>query len=346
LASVVSGAPSKGLPVDADVLPLVDSERSGGLAGLSLANLKAAISAAFVTLSGKQVVADKTFVAPRVSGSASSPASITVDGSDPNIGLELQGKGTGVLTYMGHPVLTEAVVHSAGSKVPVDLDEFLLLDSAAGFLPKKLSWANLKAAILAWFGPVTATLSNKTLTAPKIGAIADVNGVTVADFLTRANAENNIQLRASEKGQSPVMIATGKTDADVGFQFAPRGAGAIEVWAPPGQASIKFEAMGGAGNVSLNLISKGSSAVEANGQPVVTTTNTVSMSNKTLVSPTLTSPMLNGAVRINGAVPLAVVPVPSTATSPGDPGMVGLSATHLFLCVAPNTWVRAPFATW
>ena len=165
LASVVSGAPSKGLPVDADVLPLVDSERSGGLAGLSLANLKAAISAAFVTLSGKQVVADKTFVAPRVSGSASSPASITVDGSDPNIGLELQGKGTGVLTYMGHPVLTEAVVHSAGSKVPVDLDEFLLLDSAAGFLPKKLSWANLKAALLAWFGPVTATLSNKDLTA-------------------------------------------------------------------------------------------------------------------------------------------------------------------------------------
>jgi hypothetical protein len=242
------------------------------------------------------------------------------------------------------------VTHAAVAKsVPVDADEFPVLDSVstpAAFSLRKLSWANLKAAVGAWYDTATRTLTNKTLTAPKIGAIADVNGVTVADFLTRANAENNIQLRASEKGQSPGLIATGKTDANIGFQFAPRGTGAVEVWAPPGQRSIKFEAMGGSPNVALNLITKGGSSVEANGIPVVTTTAAQSLSNKTLVSPTLTSPALNGAVRINGAIPLAVVPVPTTATSTGDAGMVGLSATHLFLCIAPNTWVRAPFATW
>ena len=166
LAALVSGAPVKGLPVDADVLPLLDSAASGGLARLSLAGLRAALSSAFVTLSGRQTVADKTFVAPRVSGSATVPASIVVDGSDANIGLDLRGKGTGQLTYMGAAVVTDAVVHGSPVKsAPVDADELALLDSAESCKVTRFSWASLTAAILAWFGPVKATLSNKNLSA-------------------------------------------------------------------------------------------------------------------------------------------------------------------------------------
>jgi hypothetical protein len=34
------------------------------------------------------------------------------------------------------------------------------------------------------------------------------------------------------------------------------------------------------------------------------------------------------------------VPVPATATSPGAPNQVALSATHLYLCIATDTWRR------
>lgn len=39
------------------------------------------------------------------------------------------------------------------------------------------------------------------------------------------------------------------------------------------------------------------------------------------------------------------VAVPTTATSPGTPGQVAYDATHIYVCVATNTWVRATLAT-
>lgn len=38
-------------------------------------------------------------------------------------------------------------------------------------------------------------------------------------------------------------------------------------------------------------------------------------------------------------------PVPATAASAGTPGMVAYDATHLYVCVAANTWVRVTLAT-
>lgn len=39
------------------------------------------------------------------------------------------------------------------------------------------------------------------------------------------------------------------------------------------------------------------------------------------------------------------VTAPATATSAGTPNQVAFDATHLYLCIAPNTWVRATLAT-
>ena len=70
--------------------------------------------------------------------------------------------GAGALTASG----LGSLVHSAGPVTTVvDADEFAVADSADSFKAKRFSWANLKAAILAWFGPATATLSNKNLSA-------------------------------------------------------------------------------------------------------------------------------------------------------------------------------------
>jgi hypothetical protein len=52
--------------------------------------------------------------------------------------------------------ITEEDIHAADSKTPpVDADEIPLLDSAETFSLKKLTWANLKAAILGLFSPTT-----------------------------------------------------------------------------------------------------------------------------------------------------------------------------------------------
>lgn len=38
-------------------------------------------------------------------------------------------------------------------------------------------------------------------------------------------------------------------------------------------------------------------------------------------------------------------PVPATAASTGTAGMIAYSSTHLYICVATNTWVRVALAT-
>lgn len=40
------------------------------------------------------------------------------------------------------------------------------------------------------------------------------------------------------------------------------------------------------------------------------------------------------------------VAVPITASSPGMPGTIAVDATHIYACVALNTWVRTELATW
>ncbi len=40
-----------------------------------------------------------------------------------------------------------------------------------------------------------------------------------------------------------------------------------------------------------------------------------------------------------------VVAAPATATSTGKAGQIAFDATHLYVCIATNTWIRATFAT-
>lgn len=42
---------------------------------------------------------------------------------------------------------------------------------------------------------------------------------------------------------------------------------------------------------------------------------------------------------------VSFVPVPATATSPGSPGEMAFDATHLYVAVGTNVWVRATLAT-
>jgi hypothetical protein len=40
-----------------------------------------------------------------------------------------------------------------------------------------------------------------------------------------------------------------------------------------------------------------------------------------------------------------VVPVPATASSPGTVGDIAFDSSHLYICIATDTWMRAAIAT-
>lgn len=43
---------------------------------------------------------------------------------------------------------------------------------------------------------------------------------------------------------------------------------------------------------------------------------------------------------------LVIVDVPESATSTGTPNQIAFDATHVYICVAEDTWVRASLTTW
>ena len=95
------------------------------------------------------------------------------------------------------------------------------------------------------------TLSNKTLTAPRFataGEIDDANGAELIRFpATVASAVNEVTVSNAATGSAPSVAATGDDT-----------------------------------NVSLNLVSKGTGTVQANGVAVATTTGTQTLTNKTI----------------------------------------------------------------
>jgi len=72
----------------------------------------------------------------------------------------------------------------------------------------------------------TQTLSNKTLTAPKIadaGFIADANGNEQVIFQTTASAVNELEITNAATGNPPIIGASGETNVDV--HIKPKGSG-------------------------------------------------------------------------------------------------------------------------
>ena len=52
------------------------------------------------------------------------------------------------------------------------------------------------------------------------------------------------------------------------------------------------------------------------------------------------------ALQANVSISPQFVSVPITSSSAGTPGQLAYNSTHLYMCVATNSWVRASFATW
>ena len=149
--------------------------------------------------------------------------------------------------------LAATVVAATAITTPADADVLAVAESASSL--KKLSWASLKAAILAWFGPVTATLSNKDLTAATntfpATMVTTTNTVSMSNktltsptittpvfqnaaggkLLTLGVADatansNYLQINNNAPTGGPVLLALGAA-TDIDISLTPKGAGRV-----------------------------------------------------------------------------------------------------------------------
>ena len=90
----------------------------------------------------------------------------------------------------------------------------------------------------------TQTLTNKTLTAPKIGtSILDTNGNELALLTATSSAVNEITLANAATGNGPVISSTGETNVDLNLN--PKGTGVLK----SGTAAVNI-----AGKVKLSNV--------------------------------------------------------------------------------------------
>ena len=85
----------------------------------------------------------------------------------------------------------------------------------------------------------TQTLTNKTLTSPKIGtSILDTNGNELFKLTATGSATNELTIANAANGSAPTISATGSSDSNVNINIAPKGSGEIVVGTGSGDATI------------------------------------------------------------------------------------------------------------
>jgi hypothetical protein len=105
----------------------------------------------------------------------------------------------------------------------------------------------------------TDTLTNKTLTAPKIadaGFIADANGNEQIIFQTTSSAVNELEVTNAATGNPPIIGASGETNVDI--HIKPKGSGETRVGTGAADATITSS---GAHNLILDTNSGTNSGV-------------------------------------------------------------------------------------
>jgi len=102
-------------------------------------------------------------------------------------------------------------------------------------------------------------------------------------------------------------------------------------------------------STKISALTAASAAAGTEAFPVVQSGNTRKMTLNqvaTFLGTALASVFASAAqgTKADNAVPAAAVPASATAT--GSPGQVAYDASYIYVCVAANTWVRAPLTTW
>ena len=143
----------------------------------------------------------------------------------------------------------------------------------------------------------TQTLTNKTLTAPKIvdgGFIADANGNESVIFQTTGSAVNQFDITNAATGSAPILEATGG-DTNVDIDLKPKGSGEVAIGTGAAAATITTKGafdlvldtnsgtnsgtitITDGANGNINLAPNGTGQVQAGGQSLATTGKAIAM---------------------------------------------------------------------
>jgi len=220
-----------------------------------------------VTETATQTLTNKTLTSPVLGGTTTTASGNLVVEPATYI-LEVKGGGATV-----GQIQLNCPVNSHGQKIASQPHAASATNTLT--LPGGSTIGNDNAVLVSDTG--TQTLTNKTLTAPKFaseGEIDDANGAELIKFPgTVADAVNEITITNAATGNG---VTTGRPT---------------------------ISATGDDSNIALNLVSKGSGTVQANGVPIATTTGTQTLSNKTLDSAILTGTLTaGGGVGTNGQI--------------------------------------------
>ena len=150
---------------------------------------------------------------------------LSATGGDSNIDLDIEAKGTGHVTVRGNDnsgaIQFNCENNSHGQQIKAQ-------PHSAGVTNSMLLPAGADSTLVSLVS--TDTLTNKTLTAPKIadaGFIADANGNEQIIFQTTSSAVNELEVTNAATGNNPALAASGG-DTNVGIEFTAKGAGYIK----------------------------------------------------------------------------------------------------------------------
>ena len=116
----------------------------------------------------------------------------------------------------------------------------------------------------------TQTLTNKTLTSPKIGtSILDTNGLELMKITATGSAENEFTMAAGASGAGPTLSSTGSSDTNIDINVVPAGTGNVNLSADAVQI--------GDNNANATLTTQGT------GDLILNTNNGSSSGNITLL---------------------------------------------------------------
>ena len=243
----------------------------------TLAEFNAALSDAdFATIAGSETLTNKTLTAPRF--------------ADLGFIADTNGNELIIMDTVASAVNEITVANAATGSAPT-ITASGETNVSLNLVPKGTGTVQVSGVPIVTT-TATQTLTNKTLTAPRITSasnIADSNGNELILFpATVASAVNEITISNATVSNPPSISASGNDT-----------------------------------NISLNLIPKGTGTVQANGVPVVTTTGSQTLTNKTLTLPTISGTGVNFSGSSSGTTNLlASATAPGTITLPAVTGTV------------------------